>query len=159
MAKSKKKKMVNGQTKTNRKKIVTAFTYVNSDQCIPQSFVVGELAVSRVGVFDYLQYTVDDEPVDETTITRISTPTASVIRMLKRKRQQWEREDKKLINSRGRQEDRFWGKKNKDGDREILDDQWEALRALWDKMVDENRRLTAERRAEVAELVNRFKSS
>jgi hypothetical protein len=141
-----------------RRKFVMAFTHVRDDLLLPPAFVVGELEVHYVPGLDYDQNLVEGVPADESTITPISNPTPELMKLLKKKSLEWERQDNKLAKKRAREDGRF---REESLNREfevhlVRKDRSEAFSAFCNAMTNENRRLTAERRAEVEELVKRF---
>jgi hypothetical protein len=140
-------------------KFVTAFTHADDDQWLPPVIVVGELEVYHVAAFDSDQFLVDGVGVDETTITPISKPTPDLIRILKKKSLEWERQDHKLAKRRGLEDGNFREKrKNKEFEVHLIrEDRCDAFSAYCDEMRNENRRMSAQRRAEVTKLVKMFK--
>jgi hypothetical protein len=136
-------------------KVVTAFTHARDDLWLPPSFVVGELVVRRVTALDDNLYSVGGIGVDECTVTPITSPTPELIRLLRQKKSEWDQQDHKLAERRGQEDDSF-REECIDPDNEVhlvRDDQTAAFSAFTDAMNIENQRLTADRRAEVAELV------
>lgn len=113
----------------------------------------------HVAALDYDQYSVGGVPVDDTTIKPIASPTRELLRTLKKKSMEWKRQDDKLAKKRARVDGSF-REDNVDKDFEVhlVREAWmEAFYAFWDAIRKEDRRLRTERRAEVAELVKRFK--
>jgi hypothetical protein len=141
-----------------RAKIVTAFTHANDDLWLPAQFVVGELVVRRVRS-DHHQYFVDGSMVDGATITPIPDPTPDMVRVLKEKSAAWASHDRLLARRRGRKDDTF-REKAVDEEAEVhlvRADQSEAFGTFCREMSSENQRLTAERQAEVADLVSKHR--
>ncbi len=139
------------------RKFVTAFTHADDDRWLPPSFVAGELVVRRVPTLGYDQYFVDGLEVDESTVTPVIDPTPELIRLLKERSVEWARQDRELAERRAQQDDGFRDDKI-DEEYEVhlvREDQQEAFVAFCDEMDNENRRLTAERRAAVAEMARR----
>jgi hypothetical protein len=140
-------------------KLVTAFTYADDDRWLPPCFVVGEVKVCHVPTLNYDQYLVDGIVVDEATIKPISDPTPELLRVLKEKSVEWARHDRLLAKSRARKDDSF---RQDSVDKEfevhlVREDQSEAFGAFCDEMDRENRSLTAERKAEVADLIRKHR--
>ena len=141
-------------------KIVTAFTLASDEYWLPPQFVVGELVVRYVPALDYGQYLVDGVGVDEDTVVPVARPKPELLRALRRKSAAWARQDRELAESRAQENDGF-REDHVDEEYEVhlvREDQQVAFGAFCDRMEAENQRLTAERRAEVAELVRRHAS-
>jgi hypothetical protein len=137
---------------------VTAFTPPIEENWLAPQFVVGRLYVQYVTPLNYDKVSVDGVGVDETTVKPIANPTRELVRILKAKGREWQRQDSALVRKRGREEDSFREKKidKEFGVHIIRDDAWDAFDAFYKAMQDEDQRLTAERQAEVAELVKAF---
>jgi hypothetical protein len=138
-------------------KIVTAFTHADDEHWLPPRFIVGELHVRHVPALTYDQYLVAGISVDETTLAPVPNPTPKLLRALKEKSSEWARYDRLLARRRARNDDRF-REESVDKDCEVhlvREDRWEAFSAFCDEMRRENQRLTAERQAEVADLVRK----
>ena len=136
-------------------RIVAAFTHANDDLWLPPEFVVGELKVHHVVALDYDQYLVDGIGVAETTITPLPNTTRELVRVLREKRSKWARHDRLLAERRAREDDSFReASEDEESDVHLVrEDRLGAFGAFCDEMRNENQRLTAERRAEVAALV------
>ena len=148
-----------GRDMKRTRKIVMAFTHADDDRWLPPRFVIGEVEVRYVPTLNYDQHLVGGVGVDETTIVPIPDSAPELIRVLKEKSSEWRRQDRALARRRARKDDSF---RQEDKDKEfevhlVREDRWEAFSAFCSEMRDENQRLTAERRAEVAELVRKHK--
>jgi hypothetical protein len=97
--------------------------------------------------------------VDAATVTPIPNPTPELVRVLKGKAAKWARSDRSLAKRRARKDDSF---REEAADEEaevdlVREDQLDAFGVFCYEMSAENARLTAERRAEVAELVRKHR--
>jgi hypothetical protein len=138
-------------------KIVAAFTHADDNRWLPPGVVVGELEVRHVPALNCDQYLVDGSGVDETTLAPLAHPTPKLLRALKEKSLEWARYDQLLARGRARKDESF-REESVDKDFEVYrvrEDRWEAFSAFCDGMRRENQRLTAERQAEVADLVRK----
>lgn len=138
-------------------KVVTAFTHADDDGWLPPQFVAGELVVQHVPALGYDLHLVDGVGVDESTVVPVAHPTPALLRALKRKSAIWARRDRELAESRAQEDDGF-REEHVDEEYEVhlvRSDQKSAFAAFCDRLEAENQRLTADRRAAVAELLNR----
>jgi len=134
------------------RKFAAAFTQANDDRWLPPKFVIGELEIRHVRALDYDQHFVDGVGVDETTLLPIPDPKPEIIRTLKRLSSKWARQDETLARKRARKDGSF---REMGGDKDsevrlVRVDRGDAFSAFCKAMADENHRLTAGRRAEVA---------
>jgi hypothetical protein len=132
--------------------------YANDDCWLPPGFVVGKLEVEHSAVPGVTRYQVDGIGVDHTTITAVPDPTPALLKLLKAKGAEWGRQDHALAKKRARYDD---GLRETTIDKDfgvhmVREDYSETFGAFCDEMTEENQRLTADRRAEVANLVTQL---
>lgn len=138
-------------------KIVTAFTHASYEYWLPPQFVVGELVVRHVIALGYDQHLVGGIGVEASTVTAITNPTPGLVREMKGKAAKWARSDRTLAKRRAGKDDSF-REEAVDVESEVQlvrEDQSEAFGAFCDEVDAENRMLTAERQAEVADLIRK----